>query len=149
MFVYTEGMSAALSSAVDELVDVDVTGLCDGEIRERFIEARREIDRLESYAARMLVGAHGRGIPAGEGASSTPAWVQLQTGQRVRDARVSLASGKACDSLPPVARAWAQGEISAAAAATIGQGRRAGHEGVYATMGERLVAYAVARDFVR
>ena len=141
-------MSAALSSVVDELVDVDASLLCDGEIRERFIEARREIDRLESYAAGMLVGVHRRGVPAGEGATSTPMWVQFQTGQRFRDARISLATGKACETLPLVAKAWAQGEISANAAATIGQGRRAGHEDVYATMEDRLVGYAAERDFV-
>jgi hypothetical protein len=66
-------MSAALTTIVDELVDVDASGLCDGELRARFVEVRREIDRLESYAARMLVGVHGRGIPSGEGASSTHA----------------------------------------------------------------------------
>ena len=103
----------------------------------RFIEARREIDRLESYAAAMLVAAHRRGVPAGEGASSTPMWVQFQTGQRLRDARISLAPGRRAESLPLVAKAWAQGEISANAAATIAQGRRAGHEDVYATMEER------------
>jgi hypothetical protein len=140
-------MSAALSSVVDDLVDVDVSGLCDSEIRERFIEARREIDRLESYAAGLLVAVHGRGIPAGDGASSTPAWVQFQTGQRSRDARVSLATGKAPETLPLVAKAWAQGEISATAAATIAQGRRTGHDAVYATIEDRLVGYAAVRDF--
>jgi hypothetical protein len=116
-------MSAALSSVVDELVDVDASLLCDSEIRDRFIEARREIDRLERYAAGLLVSAHGRGVPAGEGATSTPVWVQFQTGQRFRDARISLATGKACEKLPLVAKAWAQGEMSASAAATIAQGR--------------------------
>jgi hypothetical protein len=141
-------MSAALTTVVDELVDVDESLLCDGEIRARFIEARREIDRLESYASTMLVALHRRGVPAGEGASSTPVWVQFQTGQRLRDARLSLATGKACASLPLVAKAWAQGEISASAAATIAQGCRAGHEDVYATMEDRMVAYAAERDFV-
>ncbi len=141
-------MSAALTTMVDELVDVDASGLCDGELRARFIEARREIDRLESHAATMLVALHRRGVPKGEGASSTPIWVQFQIGQRVRDARVSLAVGKACDSLPLMAKARAQGEISANAATTIAQGRRSGHEDIYATMEERMVAFAAARDFV-
>src|SRR5882724_12029676 len=141
-------MSAALMTVVDELVDVDASGLCDGELRARFIEARREIDRLERYASTMLVAAHRRGVPTGEGASSTPMWVQFQTGQRTRDARVSLATGKVCDSLPLVEKSWAQGEISANAAATISQGRRAGHEDVYATMEADMVGFAAERDFV-
>jgi hypothetical protein len=148
MFVYNWDMFAALADVVDELVDVDTSELCDGELRARFLEVRREIDRLESYAARVLVGAHGRGVPAGEGASSTPMWVQFQTGQRVRDARNSLNAGKACETLPLTAKAWAQGEISANAAATIAQGRRSGHEDVYATMEERMVGYAAERVFV-
>jgi hypothetical protein len=147
-FVYNWDMSVALSSVVDELVDVDATGLCDSELRARFIEARREIDRLESYACTMLVSAHRRGVPRGEGASSTPMWVQFQTGQRLRDARISLATGKACETLPLVAKAWAQGEISANAAATIAQGRRADHEDIYATMEDQMVGFAAESDFV-
>jgi hypothetical protein len=141
-------MSAALATVVNELVDVDTSLLCDGELRARFLEVRREIDRLERYAARMLVSVHGRGVPSGEGASSTPVWVQFQTGQRLRDARASLNAGKACEPLSLVAKAWGQGEISANAAATIAQGRRAGHEDEYATMEERMVGFAAGRDFV-
>jgi hypothetical protein len=139
-------MSAALT--INELEALDASVLCDSEIRETFIELRRENDRREAVAARLLVALHGRGIPVGEGATSTPVWVQFQTGQRLRDARISLATGKACEALPLVAKAWAQGEISADAAATIAQGRRTGHADVYATMEDGLVGYAAARDFV-
>jgi hypothetical protein len=75
-------------------------------------------------------------------------WVQFQTGQRLRDARLALATGKAVETLPLVAKAWAQGEISANAAATICQGRRVGHEDIYATMEDEMVAFASGRDFV-
>jgi hypothetical protein len=146
MFVYNWDMSAALT--IDELEALDPSLLCDSEIRETFIELRRENDRREAVAARLLVALHGRGVPAGEGASSTPVWVQFQTGQRIRDARISLATGKASETLLLVAKAWAQGEISASAATAIAQGRRAGHEDVYATMEERMVGYAAERDFV-
>ena len=145
MFVYNWDMSAALT--IDELEALDLSLLCDSEIRETFIELRRENDRREAVAARMLVALHGRGVPKGEGASSTPMWVQVQTGQRLRDARLSLATGKACATLPLVAKAWAQGEISANAATTIAQGRRTGHEDVYATMEEQMVGFAAERDF--
>src|SRR5450432_1986486 len=138
-------MSAALTIA--ELEALDPSLLCDSEIRDTFIELRRENDRREAVASRLLLALHRRGVPRGEGASSTPMWVQFQTGQRTRDARLSLATAKAVESLPLVAKSWAQGEISANAAATIAQGRRAGHEDVYATMEERLVGYAAARDF--
>jgi hypothetical protein len=133
---------------IDELEALDPSLLCDSEIRETFIELRRDNDRREAVAARMLVALHRRGVPKGEGASSTPMWVQFQTGQRTRDARLSLATGKACDTLPLVAKSWAQGEISANAAATIAQGRRAGHEDAYATMEAGMVGFAAVRDFV-
>ena len=146
MFVYNWDMTAALTTA--ELEALDPSVLCDSEIRETFIELRRENDRREAVAARMLVALHRRGVPKGEGASSTPMWVQFQTGQRLRDARLSLAVGKASESLPLMAKAAAQGEISANAAATIAQGRRAGHEDIYATMEDEMVAFAAARNFV-
>jgi hypothetical protein len=139
-------MSAART--IDELEALDPSLLCDSEIRDTFIEMRRENDRREAVAARMLVSLHRRGVPKGEGASSTPMWVQFQTGQRLRDARLSLATAKAVETLPLMAKSWAQGEISANAAATIAQGRRAGHEDEYATMEERMVGFAAARDFV-
>jgi Domain of unknown function (DUF222) len=139
-------MSAALTT--DDLEALDPSALCDAEIRETFIELRRDNDRREAIAARMRVALHRRGVPRGEGASSTPMWVQFQTGQRRRDAHVSLNAGKACDTLPLTAKAWSQGEISANAAATIAQGRRAGHEDVYATMEARMVGFAAARNFV-
>jgi uncharacterized protein DUF222 len=139
-------MSAALT--IDELEALDPSLLCDAEIREMFIDMRRENDRREAVAARMLVALHRRGVPRGEGASSTPMWVQFQTGQRLRDARLSLATAKAVESLPLVAKAWSQGEISANAAATIAQGRRTGHEDEYASMEDDMVAFAAKRDFV-
>src|SRR5471030_855342 len=105
MFVYHWDMSEALT--IDELEALDPSLLCDSEIRETFIEVRRENDRREAVAARLLVALHRRGIPSGDGASSTPVWVQFQTGQRVRDARVSLAAGKACETMPLMAKAWA------------------------------------------
>jgi hypothetical protein len=145
-FVYNWDMSAAL--ATDELERLDPSLLCDSEIRETFIEVRRENDRREAVAARMLVALHRRGVPAGEGASTTAMWVQYETGQRLRDARLALATAKAVESLPLTAKAWTQGEISANAAATISQGRRSGHEDIYATMEEEMVRFAAERDFV-
>ncbi len=52
------------------------------------------------------------------------------------------------ETLPLVAKAWTQGEISANAAGTIAQGRRSGHEDIYATMEEGMLRFAAARDFV-
>jgi hypothetical protein len=135
-----------LERTIDELAALDVSALCDSEIRETFVALRRDIDRLEASAARLLATVHGRGIPAGDGASSTSAWAQSHTGQRFSDAKASLDAGQACESLPLTAKAWAQGEISAGAARTICRGRRAGHEDVYGAIEETLVGYAASRD---
>jgi hypothetical protein len=132
---------------IDELAGLDVGSLCDSELRELFIAQRHEIDRREAFAARLLAVLHGRRLPSGDGASSTPAWVQSQTGQRYADAKVSLEAGLACESLPLTAKAWAQGEISTSAARTICRGQREGHEAVFASMEETLVDYGAGHDF--
>jgi Domain of unknown function (DUF222)/HNH endonuclease len=139
-------MAGTLSRAVDELVDIDLSALCDSEIRETYVELRRDIDRQEAFAAKLLAGVHHRGIPSGDGAASTAVWSQWQTGQRVTEAKASLDAGIACETLPLTAKAWAQGEISAGAARTICRGRRAGHEDVYASIEDTLVGCAAAPD---
>jgi len=98
-------MFEGLTRTVDGIVDGDVGLLCDSEIRESFIAARREIDRLEAHAATLLAAIDHRTIPLGDGASSTAVWVQWQTGQRVADARVSLQVGLGCERLPLTAKA--------------------------------------------
>jgi Domain of unknown function (DUF222) len=108
---------------------------------------RCDIDRREAIAARFLAAVHLRGIPAGDGASSTPPWVQSETGQRWGDARASLDAGLACESMPLMAKAWEQGEISTSAVRTITRGQCTGHEAVYLAMEETLVDFAAARDF--
>ncbi len=140
-------MLEGLVSAVDELIGVGVGTMTDAAIHGELIALRREIDRQEHRAAALLVAVHQRGIPCAAGASSTPAWVQWQTGQRWRDAKLSLDAGLACAVLPLVAKAWAQGEISASAAAAIGAGRDDAHGDVYGEMEQTLVEYAAANEW--
>src|SRR4051794_24463375 len=83
-----------------EFFDLDVSALCDSEVRERFVEVRGLIDRLEATASALLAAVHRRGIPLGDGAASAPLWAQAQTGQRVGEARASLEAGLACATLP-------------------------------------------------
>ena len=128
-------------------VDADLSEWCDAEVRQAVIALRREIDQREAFAARLVVAVQLRGIATGEGAHSTAAWMRYETGQRIGEANASLTAGTVCETMPLLAKAWAQGEISASAARTISRGRRAGHEDEYAAMEERMVAYAAARDF--
>jgi hypothetical protein len=69
-------MERALSRVVDELAEIDISTWSDAAIAEEFIALRRDLDRLEAVAARLLVGVHDRLVPFGDGASSTPAWAQ-------------------------------------------------------------------------
>jgi hypothetical protein len=146
VFVYNWDM---LEGTIDELAALDVSELCDSELRLAHVELRQMIDRLEAVDARVLAAVHQRMIHLGDGAPSAAAWSQAQTGQRLSDARALLQSGLACGSLPLTAKAWAQGEISTSSARAICSGRKAGYEDIYASMEADLVEYAASRDFRR
>jgi hypothetical protein len=136
-----------LVAAVDLMVSNDIDSMPDAAVRAEFVELSRESDRLEHRRARLLAAIHRRGIPFESGASSTPAWVQAHTGQRVGEARSSLEAGLALETLPLTAKAWAQGEISASAARAICEGRPDGHGDAYAEVEETLVGYAADRNW--
>jgi Domain of unknown function (DUF222) len=121
--------------------------MVDSAVRAEYIELSHVADRIEHRRARLLAAIHHRGIAFENGASSTPAWVQWQTGQRRGEARASLDAGVACETLPLTAKAWAQGEISASAARTICEGRPKGHEAAYGELEETLVAFAADRNW--
>jgi hypothetical protein len=125
--------------ALEEFLDIDVSSLCDSEIRIAHVELRRMIDRLEAADARVLAAVHHRTIHLGDGSPSAPAWSQAQTGQAFSDANALLRSGLVCESMPLVAKAWSQGEISTGSARMICRGRKAGFEDIFATMESDMV----------
>jgi hypothetical protein len=135
-----------LTEVVDRLAAIDKGYWPDVAVADTFIEVRREIDRLESVAAGLLVAVEGRQIPYGDGATSVSAWAQWRTGQRWSEAKASFDAGVACEQLPLTAKAWAQGEISASTARSICRGLRAGHEEVYREVEEALVHFAAERN---
>src|SRR5260221_3206606 len=96
-------MLATMAWTCEELLDIDVSALCDSEIREAFFENRRLSDRLEASAALLLAAAHRRGLPAGDGASSTAAWANAPTGQRYSGTKGAFEARLACDD-PPLTR---------------------------------------------
>jgi hypothetical protein len=139
-------MLDVLDRAVDEIVGTDIGGLCESEIRDQVIGLRRLLDRQDAYVAALVAAAHHRKLALADGSCSTAVWLQAQTGQRIRDARMSLAMGLACESLPVTAKAWAGGEISTSLARTICSGRKRCHEAIYGEMEEAMVAFASKRD---
>src|SRR4051794_32537456 len=139
--------TSQLREAVDLVASLDCAECVDAALADTFIEVRREIDQLEALAARLLVNVEGRGIPFGEGASSTSAWSQWRTGQRWKEAKASCDAGALSERLPLTAKAWAQGEISTSAAKAITRGIKTGHEDEYAELEEMLVDLASERNF--
>jgi hypothetical protein len=136
-----------LRDSVDQLVGLeDLSGLTDAGVADMFCEARREIDRLESLAARALACVEGRGIPYSQGATSVAAWAQWHTGQRWAEAKASFDAGIACEQLTLTAKAWADGDISASVARSICRGMQKGHEDVYGEIEEILVFFAAERN---
>ncbi len=135
-----------LAGIAGRLASIDTSLWSDAALADTFIGLRREIDRLESVAARLFVAAEGRGIPYGQGATSPAAWAQWRTGQRWAEAKASFDAGLACEQLPLTAKAWAQGEISASTARTICRGLRKGHEQVYREVEDTLVHFAAERN---
>ena len=121
--------------------------MVDAAVRAEYIELSHAADRIEYRRAQLLAAIHRRGIPYENGASSTPAWVQYNTGQHAGEARASLNAGLALETLPLTAKAWAQGEISASAARAICEGRPDGYEDDYAILEELLVRYAADRNW--
>ena len=82
------------------MFETDIDDMVDAGVRAEYIELSRTVDRLEHRRARLLIAIHRRGIPLENGASSTPAWVQYNTGQRKGEARASLEAGLALETLP-------------------------------------------------
>ena len=104
MFVGTDLVE--LSGLVDRLAEVeDLSGWTDARWRTRSVIARREIDRLESFAAGLLAAVDDRRIPCGAGATSAPAWAQWHTGERWQEAKASLDAGRLRERLPLTAKA--------------------------------------------
>ncbi|HEY5013597.1 MAG TPA: DUF222 domain-containing protein [Acidimicrobiia bacterium] len=137
-----ETLSTALDRVVERVVDLDVSDMSDAATCAEFLDLCRVSDRIDHRKAVLLASIHRRGIPNGDGAASTPLWVQAHAGQRAGEARALLEAGLACASLPLTDKAWAQGEISSSAARTICAGRPDGHEDAYGGVEETLVDFA-------
>ena len=86
-------MIETLNAAVEQLLENEIECMVDAAVRAEYIELSRAADRIEHRRARLFAAIHHRGIPFENGASSTPAWVQWQTGQRRGEARASLDAG--------------------------------------------------------
>lgn len=147
VFVYHLAMAGRLRDAIEEVLKLDVSLLCDAAIREEFIELAACAELLELVRCRFAAAVDGRGIPDADGAATTASWIQLETGQVRRDAQFSVLVGHALGEFPEVEAAWESGAITASAARMIVNGRCPGAEREYAELQPVLVGFAVERDY--
>ncbi len=118
----------ALRAAVDRVVRIDVPAEPDTAVAAELVGLRREMDRLESKYAALVVTANRRGIGREDGHHSTPAWIRWQTGQTLGEVRTVRAAGEVAELLPAVGAAWAAGDISSRAVHLIARARVTGHD---------------------
>ena len=136
-----------LKEMADAWVAIDTPELSDSAVRAQLFELRREIDRLEYAVAKLSATAHQRNLAAEVGASSTPAWLQHQTGQLAGDARRTIQLGLMLQKLPKTAAAFAAGKISSGATRLIIEGLVVEHLDVYQEIEASLVRLATHRFY--
>jgi hypothetical protein len=118
----------ALRAAVDTAVAVDPADLSDVVLADELVGLRREMDRLDALFARLAAAAHGRGVGAKDGATSTAAWLAHHASMRTGDARAAVEHGQVAGLLADTGDAWLDGDVSTAAFRTIAGARVEGHD---------------------
>lgn len=137
---------ALLAAAADALARLDPADLPDAAVADLAVATRRGIDRLEGCFVRLARAAHLRGLGSESGAPSTAAWLARRAVMRTGDARAAIEAGEICDLLAATGEAWRSGEISTAAARTIGGARVEGHDGPLEEAEPVMLGFARAGD---
>jgi len=137
---------ALLAAAADALARLDPADLPDAAVADLAVATRRGIDRLEGCFARLARAAHLRGLGSESGAPSTAAWLARRAVMRTGDARAAIEAGEICDRLAATGEAWRSGEISTAAARTIGGARVEGYDGPLEEAEPVMLGFARAGD---
>ncbi len=137
---------ALLDAAADAWAALDPSDLPDTTVADLLSAARHGLDRIEACFARLARTAHVRGLSSASGAPSTAAWLARRAAMRTGDARAAIDAGATCELLPATGEAWRAGEISAAAARTIGGARVEGHEHTLIEAEPVMLSFARNRD---
>jgi hypothetical protein len=125
------GVLAALTAAIDGLLEVDAVVLAEG---DTVLGLLAQVSRLELVAARQAVALEASPEWRDEGAQNGACWVTAKRGCPRHVPRRRLALGKAIAAMPVVTAAWAAGEIDP------------DHVAVLAGARTTSVAQAFARD---
>jgi hypothetical protein len=101
----------SLREAIDQLAGCDPAALADP---HSVVALERQVARLECVLSRAVRAFEVSGAWAPEGAKSPTAWLATRCRMPKAQARAQLRRGRALDSLPLAAAAWAEGEIGGA-----------------------------------
>ncbi|HEX2850055.1 MAG TPA: DUF222 domain-containing protein [Acidimicrobiales bacterium] len=108
-------MFVSLASAVDEVCDVDVAALADGEVGDAIVELARLRARLEAVEASLAASFDARRAYAPSGAKTARAWIAAETREPASEVGARVWLGRKLRDLPAlVGEAWRAGRIGEA-----------------------------------
>ena len=135
-----------LRAGVGSMMSLDPGELSDGELASTILGFRRELDRLDSVFADLVVAGHRRGVGAVDGYESTPSWLRARSGMRTGEVHAAIALGELGEVLPATRTAWRDGRISSGAVRIMRSARVPGFDGELAAVEPELLAAAVRKD---
>ena len=128
------------------MMTLDAGELSDGELASTVLGFRRELDRLDSVFADLVVAGHRRGVGAEDGYESTPSWLRARSGMRTGDVHGAIAAGELGEVLPDTREAWPSGRISSGAVRIMRSARVPGFDDELAAVEPELLAAALKKD---
>lgn len=129
----------ALSEVIDRLVEADRFSFAD---EESIVELHRQLARLESVVTGFTAAFDACGEWEKDGARNCASWVSTRCGLPKGHARRQVRRGRELRHLPVCAKAWSEGEITAAHIDAISALRRPSTEEALARDEHILVAQA-------
>ena len=83
-----------LRTAVESTMTLDPAELSDGELAATILGFRRELDRLDSVFADLVLAGHRRGVGREDGYESTPSWLRARAGLKTGEVHAAVAAGE-------------------------------------------------------
>ena len=135
-----------LRAGVGSMLTLDPGELSDGELASTILQFRRELDRLDSVFADLVVAGHRRGVGREDGYESTPSWLRARAGLKTGEVHAAIGAGELGEVLPATRTAWRDGKISSGAVRIMRSARVPGFDDEFAAVEPELLAAAVRKD---
>ena len=119
---------STLRSALDEFRMDDVVSLSDDELGDRLDQIEHAGRVIEAERGRALAEIERRRVFAADGHLSAAAWLAHRQGVSRRSAEAAVRRARALESMPSVAQAFAEGEVSTSAVDVLAFAREAAPE---------------------